>query len=88
MKVNILPNILKGGGGRDKGGNRKGGGKDREGVQTGRGDTQAVVGGSSLSVGARCPRALVMRWRGSSVSEAVDVVRGRRVVDRGQGSSM
>jgi hypothetical protein len=34
MKVNILPSILKGGGGRDKGGTEK------EGGRTGRGDIQ------------------------------------------------
>jgi hypothetical protein len=65
MKVNRLPSILKGGGGRDKGGTEK------EGGRTGRGDIQTVVGGWSLSVGAHCPQALVIRGRGRRLSAGV-----------------
>jgi hypothetical protein len=64
MKVNILPSILKGGGGRDKGGtekeggqtgrgDRQGGGKDREGGHTGRGERQ---GGRTYREGGKTGR--------------------------------
>jgi hypothetical protein len=79
MKVNILPSILKRGGGRDKGGTEKEGGRTGRGdIQGGRtymewghtwrGDIQAVVDGWSLSVGARCPCASVIRGQGHRVS--------------------
>jgi hypothetical protein len=64
MKVNRLPSILEGGGGRDKGGTGKeggrtgrgegqGGGKDREGGRTGRGEGQ---GGGKDREGGRTGR--------------------------------
>jgi hypothetical protein len=68
MKVNILPSILKGEGGRDKGGTEK------EGGRTGRGDIQAVVGGWSLSIGAQCLRALVIRGWGHRHLRGISIV--------------
>jgi hypothetical protein len=92
MKVNILPSILKGGGGRDKGGTEKeggrtgrgdiqGGGTYMEGGHTGSGGWVVSVRGGSLSVGIH------YSWAGSSCVRRHLLFVGGVMVVRG-GSSL